>query len=76
MKVAPTTMNPFCYSIPEILLKYTVGKPVQIWCNNIYEGYAVHIFVSLNSCLAHCAHAVGIIDNEHVCRFGMLVDFK
>ena len=43
-----------------------VGKPVEVWCNDMYESEGVHSFVPLNLFSQPCAHSTNVLNDEHV----------
>lgn len=46
--------------------RYRLGKPAQLWCNNMYESFGLHSFVQLNSILCRCANGIRLHDEENV----------
>ena len=43
-----------------------VGKPVEVWCNSIYESTGLLKFFPLNFIIGRCAHTVSVISDECV----------
>ena len=47
--------------------RYTIGKPVELWCRRKYEAFGIHSFVPLDSILCRCAHGMIVHNEENLC---------
>ena len=43
-----------------------LGKPAQIWCDNLFEVSGIHSFVPLQLYHSRCVYCIMPIDGEHV----------
>lgn len=46
--------------------QYRLGKPAQLWCNNMYESFGLHSFVLLDSIICRCAHGIRLHEEENL----------
>ena len=46
--------------------RHNLGKPVEIWCNSVYEASGIHTFIPLNNIVSRCAHSVRMHNGEQV----------
>lgn len=42
----------------------TLGKPVQLWCSNMFESCGTHSFLPLDHLICRCAHGIKIFNDE------------
>jgi hypothetical protein len=43
-----------------------IGKPAEIWCNNMYESFGVHSFLPVQNFICRCAHGTMQLSDEEV----------
>ena len=51
--------------------RYLIGKPVELWCTNMYETFGIHSFVPIDKILHRCAY--GTFTHHDDQRFLLIV---
>ena len=46
--------------------QYAIGKPIEVWCKNLYEPYSKNIFIPVDNITCRVMHAHEPIDGEEV----------
>ena len=53
---------------------YIFGKPVELWCHNLFESFGLHSFVPVNQLLRNCARGVKVYHGENLLAVISLVE--
>jgi hypothetical protein len=54
--------------------RYTIGKPVELWCRRKYEAFGTHSFIPLDSIVCRCAHGMIVHKEDNLCVVIPLVE--
>ena len=46
--------------------KHDYGKPVELWCNELFEPFGLHSFVPIENLVCRCSHVVVKHNSEHL----------
>lgn len=46
--------------------RWTLGKPAQLWCSNMFESFGMYSFLPLSHLICRCAHGTKLMKDEQL----------